>query len=194
MIIHINGWPGVGKRTIGVVLAKRLGARFIHNHLLHDVAIVCAGLDCEARWDLYEKVRSAAYQTLAAHPSSELFVMTNALCNNSGREREAWRHIVDLAISRNTPLVPVVLTVEQGEHLHRLESPERIGKKMTDSALLKEYFNQDTIQQPDVPELLMLDVTGYTPEQAADSIVQHVEAVRPHLMPATSLHLRMRDV
>ncbi|WP_284388078.1 hypothetical protein [Devosia yakushimensis] len=39
MIIHLNGWPGVGKLTIGRLLAADLGARFIHNHLLHDVAI-----------------------------------------------------------------------------------------------------------------------------------------------------------
>jgi broad-specificity NMP kinase len=40
MIIDINGWPGVAKMTIGEALSRLLNARFIHNHLLHDVAVV----------------------------------------------------------------------------------------------------------------------------------------------------------
>src|SRR6202011_2120341 len=34
MIVHLNGWPGAGKKTIGEALSMLLGARFIHNHLL----------------------------------------------------------------------------------------------------------------------------------------------------------------
>ena len=40
MIIHLNGWPGAGKKTIG----EALSARFIPNHLLRDVALVCADI------------------------------------------------------------------------------------------------------------------------------------------------------
>ena len=90
MIIHINGWPGVGKYTIGKELAKKLDARFIHNHLLHDVAFACAGHGDDDRWPLYEKVRLAAYDVLARRPASETFVMTNALCYGVDKEIEAW--------------------------------------------------------------------------------------------------------
>jgi shikimate kinase len=43
LIIHLNGWPGVGKFTVARLLSEQLGARLIDNHLLHDVAIQCAG-------------------------------------------------------------------------------------------------------------------------------------------------------
>ena len=33
MIIHINGWPGVGKKTIGEALSRLLNARFTHTGL-----------------------------------------------------------------------------------------------------------------------------------------------------------------
>src|SRR5262249_61511718 len=45
VIVHLNGWPGVGKQTIGRILAQRINARFIHNHLLHAVGILCAEPD-----------------------------------------------------------------------------------------------------------------------------------------------------
>ncbi len=108
MIVHLNGWPGVGKLTVARLLAPRLQARLIDNHLLHDVAIRCTGIDDPARWPLYEAVRAAAYQALADRPRSETFVMTNALCLGAAREREAWRHVVALAETRAVPLVPVV--------------------------------------------------------------------------------------
>ena len=191
MIVHINGWPGVGKRTVGEVLCKKLNARFIHNHLLHDVAIVCAGLSSADRWDLYDTVQRAAYATLARRPRAEVFVMTNALCTASSREQVAWRQVVELAMARNVPLVPIVLETTAEENIRRLQSPERLGNKMTDPSLLREFMTADTIQRPDVPELLVLDASALAPEQAAERICSHLDTIRAGLRPATLQHLRM---
>jgi broad-specificity NMP kinase len=191
MIVHLNGWPGAGKKTIGEALSMLLGARFIHNHLLHDVAIVCAGFGNDDRWELYEIVRSAAYKVLARHPSSEIIVMTNALCNDSPREESAWKHVVELAITRNVPLVPVVLEISADENVRRLQSPERVGKKMTDPAELTQWFGRYSIQRPGVPELIVVDVTDLSPEQAAHAVLDRLNLLTPTLQPATLRHLRM---
>ncbi|MGE0240044.1 MAG: AAA family ATPase [Parvibaculaceae bacterium] len=174
MIIHLNGWPGVGKKTIGEIVAARLGARFIHNHLLHDVAIACHGLNDPKRWALYEEVRQAAYQALRARPREEIFVMTNALCAGSEREREAWNHVVSLAADREAPLVPIVLRADFAENARRLRNRERVGLKMTDPGLLREFMTADAIQRPDTPEFLELDVTQLSPRDAAEAILDHV--------------------
>jgi gluconate kinase len=192
MIVHLNGWPGVGKRTIGFELAKNLRARFIHNHLLHDVAIVCAGLNDPDRWALYDQVRTAAYTSLKARSLTEVFVMTNGLCKNAPREIEAWNCVVDLAVSRNVPLVPVVLEAAPDEIIRRVQSPERSGKKMTDPVQLRSYFAEDILQYPDVSELLVLDVTGLMPKEAAARIEDHLAYVRASLQPAGARHLRLR--
>lgn len=178
MIVHLNGWPGVGKRTIGEALARRLEARFIHNHVLHDVAIACCGIGDEGRWPLYEAVREAAYAALAARPASETFVMTNALCEGSARERLAWDHVLDLATRRGVLLVPVVLEATLEENQRRLTSADRIGRKMTNVGMLASFVETDRIQKPDLSELLVLDVTARSVDEAVDAIVRHIESVR----------------
>jgi gluconate kinase len=192
MIVHLNGWPGVRKKTIGSQLAKNLRARFIHNHLLHDVAVVCAGLNDPDRWVLYEQVRTAAYACLKKRSLTEVFVMTNCLRKNAPRELEAWNRVVDLAVSRNVPLVPVVLEAAPDEIIRRVESPERSGKKLTDPAQLRSYLAEDTLQYPAVSELLVLDVTSLKPEEAAARIEDHLTHIRSSLQTASARHLQFR--
>ncbi len=191
VIIHLNGWPGVGKKTIGEVLSRLLGARFIHNHLLHDVAIACAGLRSERRWELYETVRAAAYRALARQPVSETFVMTNALCADTPREELAWKHVVELAMRRGVPLVPVVIELSVEANLRRLQSPERAGKKMTDPEALKQLRLDYSLQYPDVPELIVVEASDLNSEEAARSILARLDPLRPSLQPATARHLQL---
>ena len=174
LIVHLNGWPGVGKKTIGSALAEMLAARFVDNHLLHDVAIVCAGFESPERWAVYDRVRAAAYEGLFKRPKDEIFVMTNALCRNAPRELKAWEHIVELAVSRDVPLVPVVLEAQAEENIRRLGSAERVGRKLTDPAELRGYFAMDAIQCPEAHETLILDVTRLHAVEAAECIRRHI--------------------
>jgi hypothetical protein len=103
--------------------------------------------------------------------------MTNALCERSEREQLAWRHVVDLAIDRNVTLIPVVLNVELTKNIRRLQSSERPASKLKDPDVLRGYLLIDTIQRPDVPELLVMDATALSPQDAASRIIQHVEKV-----------------
>ena len=175
MIIHINGWPGVGKYTIGKALAKRINARFIHNHVLHDVAFSCAGYGDEDRWPLYDKVREAAYDVLSRKPANEIFVMTNALCNGHSREEEAWRHVAELAKSRSVTLVPVVLLAETETIAHRICSKERSEMKLKDPDHLREMVTKHTLQVPTSKETFELNVDQLTVEEAIDQICEHLE-------------------
>ncbi len=174
MIVHLNGWPGVGKKTIGEALARRTGAQFIHNHLLYDVAIACAGISDPGRWLLYEEVRRAAYDALAARPQEETFVMTNALCAGAPHEHAAWSHVVDLATRRRVRLIPVVLEAELAENERRLQAPDFIARKLADLAALRSFTECDVIQRPDIPDLLVLNVTALSPDEAITVIQRHL--------------------
>ena len=189
MIVHLNGWPGVGKLTVARLLAPRLQARLIDNHLLHDVAIRCTGIDDPARWPLYEAVRAAAYQVLAERPRSETFVMTNALCVGSPRECEAWRHVVALAETRAVPLVPVVLEADVIVLRSRVQRLERQGHKLTDPDAMVAMIRCDRLLKPDVPERLDLDTSRLAAADAAAAIEAHLLADRDRLAPADARHL-----
>jgi hypothetical protein len=117
--------------------------------------------------------------------------MTNALRNGSTREVRAWARVVELAIGRDAPLIPVVLQVELSENIRRFRSPERSNKLM-DPMVLESYLSSDSCQEPDVPELLLLDATALSPKQAATQIMQHVENLREWVLPATEKHLSLR--
>jgi len=189
MIVHLNGWPGVGKLTVARLLAPRLQARLIDSHLLHDVAIRCAGIDDPARWPLYEAIRAAAYRVLAERPRAETFVMTNALCVGSPRECESWRQVVTLAETRAVPLVPVVLEADDVVLRSRVQRLERQGRKLTDPNALVEMIRCDRLLKPDVPERLDLDTTHLAAAAAAAAIEAHLLAVRGQLAPANARHL-----
>jgi predicted kinase len=193
VIVHLNGWPGVGKLTVARLLAPRLQARLIDNHLLHDVAIRCTGIDDPARWPLYEAVRAAAYQVLAGRPRSETFVMTNALCLGAAREREAWRHVVALAETRGVPLIPVVLEADDVVLCSRVQRLERQGRKLTDPNVLAAMIRSDRLLKPDVPERLDLDTTHLAAADAAAAIEAHLLAVRGRLATADARHLALVD-
>ena len=188
MIVHINGWPGVGKYTIGRNLSKKLGARFIHNHLLHDVALACTGLDDENRWRLYEKIRKAAYEVLAKRPSSEVFVMTNALCYEVAREVEAWRQVVDLAISRSARLFPVILRADTETIVRRISSISRSDMKLTDPGALREMVLKHSLQVPEIAETIELDVSDFSIEAAADEILSRLNIAEKKAKPASAQH------
>ena len=104
--------------------------------------------------------------------------MTNALCDGSARERQAGRHVVDLAAARQVPLVPVVLEAELADNQRRVASPDRVGRKTVDPERIAAYLRSDTIQKPDLPGLLVLFVTNLSAAEAATPIEVHVRTVR----------------
>ena len=188
MIVHINGWPGVGKYTIGKELSKKLGARFIHNHLLHDISFACAGRGDEDRWPLYEKVRLAAYDVLERRPASETFVMTNALCYGVDKEVEAWSKVVDLAISRSALLIPVILRADTETIARRVSSNNRLDMKLKDPVYLREMVSKYSLQVPDVPEVVEVEVSKSSAEEAADEILFRVKEAAKSAKPASAQH------
>jgi hypothetical protein len=63
---------------------------------------------------------------------------------------------------------------------------------MTDADELQRSVATDVLQRPDVPELLVLDVTALSPNDAAIQIENHLRTVAESLRPASASHLQLR--
>ena len=65
LIIHLNGWPGVEKLTIGRIPAEKLGARLVDNQTLVHPAAAVLGFGSPGFDDLRRQVRDLAYEAIA---------------------------------------------------------------------------------------------------------------------------------
>ncbi len=173
MMIHLNGYPGVGKLTVGRLLAQRLGGRLLDNHAMYDVAFALAEFRSPA-WDrLARGVRDVAFAGVEALPPQVPVVTTNA-CSDSDWGREMWRAMLDLAERRGSPFMVVSMDCEPQENARRLSSEGRGGGKMTDPAALEAYRRNWRLLEHGGDGLLRLDCTSLSAEQSATAILDWV--------------------
>lgn len=174
MFIHINSWPGAGKKTIGERLARLMDARFLHNHLILDLVEACCNRE-EVPWQqCYDAVRSAAYQTLARRPRGERLVMTNAIADG---ETAVWAQIVQLAERRQDQFVPIVLEIGEEENRRRLCDPQRGGSKLKRVDVLDALRADHRLLVPDLPHTLVLEVSAMSAAEAAERIAIHARGI-----------------
>ncbi len=171
MIVHINGWPGVGKLTVAREVARKLGARMLDNHTLHDVAMRLCDRGTEDYWTLYYQVRDVAYRRIRTIPPAESLVMTNALVAESDREREAWDAVKSLAVARSATLIAINLECSLEENVRRVRSEERRHRKLIDPEPLIEWRSKYTLLTDGATASLTIDNSSRGPEQVADEIV-----------------------
>jgi broad-specificity NMP kinase len=176
MLIHINSWPGAGKKTIGELLASRLKARFLHNHHILDLVEACCDRS-DARWQsLYDRIRDAAYDALACRPPGEPLVMTNAMARE---EALLWAQICELAGRHGDVLIPVVLTLHADENRKRLLDPNRGGSKLKSAPILDSLRSKCELLVPaDIAATLVLDVSELSAEDAAARIEAHLQRIQ----------------
>jgi shikimate kinase len=177
VIIHLNGWPGSGKLTVGRAVARELDARLLDNHTLHDVAVRLCEQHTPEYWELYHQVRDAAFKRIRALPPREVIVMTNALTLESDRDRQVWTVVKALAMERGVPLVAVTLQCSLDENVKRIASESRRHRKLTDPAPLIEWRATLTLLTDGSVPSLTIDNTNRGPDQVADEIVEFVRRI-----------------
>jgi hypothetical protein len=64
MIIHMNGYPGVGKLTIGRELCRILNGRLLDNHSVYNVAFALTEFRSDAFYETVRAVRAIAYDRI----------------------------------------------------------------------------------------------------------------------------------
>lgn len=172
VIIHINGWPGVGKYTVGKITAERLSARFMPNHSLCAPANCVADFGTPVFFEVARQVRALVFGQMVKAPPEQQFVLTSVL---SDRDDDTARFelIRDVARQRGQLLLAVTLVCDAEENLRRLDTPFRAARRsLIDGDILQSLFRDYRLLQSPHDLVLELDTTRAKPEENAQAIVQ----------------------
>ena len=189
-IVHLLGYPGVGKYTVArelVRLASSDDRRFVlvDNHLTSNVifsVLPVDGADPEpldrAVWDRVDEVRAALHGTIRdLSPRGWSFVFTNVALEGDAVDRRSVARVRELADARRSHYVPVRLHCDTDEHLRRVVRPDRIERmKWIDSDAVRDYSASAPLITVDHPALLDLDVTHRTANDTATAVLDHIDA------------------
>ncbi|GAA3061961.1 hypothetical protein GCM10010520_07780 [Rhizobium viscosum] len=173
-IVHINGWPGTGKLTIGRLLAKRLGARLIDNHMLLNPAEALFARGNPLHASLREQIRRAVFDHAVRADPAESFVFTDALADDE-HDKATFSWYLDLAAARGADLVAVLLDCAPEENARRLISPGRSeALKLTDTAMLQRLRANYKLLRGLAEHTVEIDTTDLSPERTAARILAHI--------------------
>ncbi|MBY5348664.1 AAA family ATPase [Rhizobium leguminosarum] len=170
-IIHINGWPGTGKLTVGRLLAKRLGARLVDNHMLLNPAEALFSRSDPLHASLRGQIRQAVFGHAVRADPAESFVFTDALSDDA-QDTATFSWYRDLAAARGADLVAILLDCAPEENARRLVSPGRSGAlKLTDIAVLQRLRANHRLLRGLAERTVEIDTTGLLPEQTTARIL-----------------------
>lgn len=166
-IIHINGWPGTGKATIGRILAARLGGRLIDNHLMLDPAGALFDRGDPRHAQLRADIRDLIHAAALTLPADVPLIVTDALAS---MDEALFAPTRALAQARGAPLICFILDITPEENRARLTDPRRTGSKLTDVSILNDLRTRHEPLRPD--GAVALDVTNQSPDDAATLIIR----------------------
>lgn len=170
-IIHIGGWPGAGKKTIGRIVADQMNGRLIHNHIMLDAARAIYARDTPESVAMREEVRDLILVHARRLPTDVPIVLTDALADEPAAT-PLFQPTLDLAQDRGAPLCLFVLDLSVEENQRRLSDPSRTGSdKLMDTEVLESLRARNTLFVPD--EAVVLNVTDLSAQRAADEICAH---------------------
>ena len=171
-VIHIGGWPGAGKRTIGRLVAERLTGRCIDNHIMLDAARAIYPRGTAGSSALREEVRAVVLRHAEALPRDVPLIFTDALADEP-EARPLFQPTVDIAEARQAPLHCFVLDLSIEENVRRLTDPSRTGAaKLKDPEILKSIRAKDRLFVP--KDAVVLDISNLSADGAAQAIYEHV--------------------
>ena len=111
--------------------------------------------------------------------SRRVFVLTNALTQESEREVEAWDAVKRLAFDRSDTLVAITLDCALEENVRRVQGQERANNyKIIDPEPLISWRSNFSLIMDDAAHWREIDNTTLTPEAAADAIIAFVKEVQ----------------
>ncbi len=183
VLLYLIGFPGVGKYTIAQALTP-FSYKVVDNHLINNPIFSLLNLDGQEEvppvaWHYINKIRTTVLSFVVYDYQSN-YVLTNVLYNEEG-DHKFLKHIEQIATQRESLFVPIILTIQQDEHIKRLTHQERKKYfKLTNVNSIDPEHNprmHSGLIQLDHVNRLTLDVTLLTPQEAAKAITDHINKI-----------------
>lgn len=178
MIIVLNGYPGVGKLSIGRELASVLGGRLLDIHSVYNIAFALTEFRSPEFRDAVEEVEAVAHKLVLRLPDAVPVVLTTVLAGDSEWARAEWDRIVALGNAR-PPFLVVHVHCDLDENIRRIQSPQRDEKRKPRDPDMARRNQRDgeVLAGFDAPHFLAIDTTGKTAMEAAQDIAAWAGAV-----------------
>ncbi|MGR9156243.1 AAA family ATPase [Rhizobium leguminosarum] len=173
MIIVLNGYPGVGKLTIGQELISQISGRLLDIHSVYNVAFALAEFKSPEFIEAVEKIESVAHDLILKLPTEVPVVLTTVLAGSSDWGDAEWKRIVRLGDERG-PLFVVHIHCDLEENIRRIEAAGRAAKRKPRDAEMarRNHAHGKILAGIDEANLLQLDVTDMSPTEAATKIAE----------------------
>ena len=178
MIVHLNGWPGAGKLTVGRSLARRLGGLLLDNHAILNLPAALTAPGSPEFHGTARAVRTVAFDRILALPPSTPVVLTNVVARggtSSGFIEENWHAVLQLVARRGCKLFAVTLTCSPQANAERIVRLDRQARGKIDSPeILRELVATRVLFDDGATERMHLDNTTLGPDACADMIATWV--------------------
>lgn len=192
-VVFLNGFPGVGKLTIGRAIKKHLpSTRLLDSHLLIDPAEAIEPNRTATFFEIRKLFLRTAIQGMSMVPARDInFVFTSAYWDiPSGVD--LFCELLQLSRRRNMPFAFINLLCDREENLQRVPSKERVDglkTKLTDKTILADIRKSFRLLNPnDYPEtwkgvslrFTELDVTRMIPGNSPRAVIDFVTSIVPN--------------
>lgn len=187
MIVHLLGFPGVGKSTIARALvahANSAGVRLVvvDNHQTSNVVLEVVEADGVQAlptgvWERVAEIREIQYRSIEElSPPDWSFAFTNVLVESDPMSPIVIARLTKLASARSTRYVPVIVRCNPVELRRRVSSPDRVGRhKWIDPDAVEAFARSEQLLRP--PDLTIdVDVTELSIDESARTVWELVSS------------------
>jgi hypothetical protein len=187
-IVHLIGFPGIGKMTIAKeIVRQQPNFVLVDNHLINNPVFSVVKADGisplpDEVWAKVSQIRAIVLDTIAMLSPPQLsFVMTNVVLEDE-EDRAECRKIEAVAEKRGGLYFPVLLTCDIEENRRRIVSPGR-GlhlKSINPDEPDRMHRGAPLIRYDGHANRIQMDVTHIQPADAARAILQEMRRKRAH--------------
>jgi hypothetical protein len=179
-VFYLIGPPGVGKYTVGRIIAERTSAKLVDNH--YSINPIFGLIEQDGRtplppqlWQQVGNVRSAVLETIAMFsPRDWSFVFTHAASDDPS-DAPTCREILSAAERRGANVIVARLSCAPDELARRVLSPERLLRMKEMDPEAAHANAVAPLFDPRHANVIDIDTTRKTPDQVADIVLEAAE-------------------